>query len=148
MALAKRYSNRLGLKGWAVGGRWGVERYLYTLHRITGLGLLGYFLLHIVVTTMRAFGQEAWEQAMARVSHPIFRIGEFLVFAAFAIHAANGIRLILVELGWAVGKAEEPVYPYRTSLNVQRPLMVAVMILAAVFIILGGADFLALTHGG
>ncbi|KPL07832.1 hypothetical protein AMJ85_09325 [candidate division BRC1 bacterium SM23_51] len=141
MALSKRYPNRLGIKGWAFGGRWGIERYMYTLHRITGLGLLFYFLLHILVTATRAFGQDAWEAAMATVSNPLLRFGEFLVFAAFAIHAANGIRLVLIELGWAVGPAEEPVYPYRSSLNKQRPLMVILMIVAAVAIVLGGYDF-------
>jgi len=146
MALSKSYPNRLGIVGWLAGGRWGIERYIYTLHRVTGLGILSYFLLHIFVTSTRVFGQEAWEATMARVNHPIFKFGEFLVFVAFAIHAANGIRLVLIELGWAVGKAEEPVYPYRTSLNVQRPLLIAMMILAAAFIALGGWSFITLTH--
>jgi len=142
MALSKHYPNRLGIMGWLTGGRWGIERYVYTLHRVTGLGILFYFLLHIVVTSTRALGPEAWAAAMGRVDHPIFKIGEFLVFVAFCIHAANGIRLVVIELGWAVGPAEEPVYPYRTSLNVQRPLMVVLMILAAVGVAFGGWDFL------
>jgi len=142
MALSKNYPNRLGIMGWLTGGRWGIERYVYTLHRVTGLGILFYFLLHIFVTSTRVLGPEAWGKAMASVSHPIFKFGEFLVFVAFAIHATNGIRLVLLELGWVVGKAEEPVYPYRTSLNVQRPLLVVMMILAAVFILLGGWDFI------
>jgi len=153
MALSTQHSapryhpNRLGLIGWLAGGRWGIERYVYTLHRITGLGILSYFLLHIFVTATRALGQNWWEGAMARVDHRVFHIGEFLVFAAFAFHAANGIRLVLIELGWAVGKPEEPVYPYRTSLNVQRPLLAAMMILAAILIALGGWDFISLPHG-
>ena len=39
MLKTRGYPNRLGVKGWAVGGHWGPERYLYTLHRVTGLGL-------------------------------------------------------------------------------------------------------------
>jgi len=50
-----------------------------------------------------------------------------------------------VELGFAVGRPEEPVYPYRSSLNRQRPLAIAVMILAGLFILLGGFDLLALS---
>lgn len=146
MALSRHYPNRLGVVGWLAGGRWGLERYVYTLHRVTGLGLLAYFLMHIIVTSLRAFGQAEWEAAMASVSHPIFKIGEFLVFAAFAIHAANGIRLIMVELGWAVGPAEEPVYPYRTSLNVQRPVLIVMMVLAAALIAFGGLDFISLAQ--
>jgi succinate dehydrogenase / fumarate reductase cytochrome b subunit len=134
--------NRLGIVGWLAGGRWGFERYMYTLHRLTGLGLLAYFLLHIFVTSSRAFGENAWTSAMAQVTGPAFRVGEFLVFAAFAFHALNGIRLVLVELGFAIGKPIEPVYPYRTSVNEQRPLAIGVMILAAILTIAGGIGFL------
>lgn len=134
-------SNRLGLVGWAVGGRWGLERYLYTLHRLTGLALLAYLLLHIGVTSARAFGPEVWEQTMDLVSAPVFKVGEYLVFLAFAFHATNGIRLVLVELGVGIGRPIEPVYPYRTSLDVQRPLALGALVLAAVLAVLGGVQF-------
>lgn len=146
MPESKTYPNRLGLKGWLGGGRWGIERYLFTLHRITGLGLLLYFLLHIVLTSARVFGPDLWKKAMDLVGGGIFQIGEFLVFAAFAIHAANGIRLVLIELGILTGRAEEPVYPYRSSLNVQRPFMIVMMIVAAAVIVLGGFDFFFTGH--
>jgi succinate dehydrogenase / fumarate reductase cytochrome b subunit len=134
--------NRLGVWGWLGGGRWGVERYLYSLHRVTGLGILAYFLLHIFVTASRANGKEAWQTAMAQVTGPLFTIGEYLVFVAFAFHAVNGIRLFLIELGWGVGKPIEPIYPYRTSVDVQRPLAIGAMILAAIVVVLGGLGFL------
>jgi len=134
--------NRLGLAGWLAGGRWGFERYLYILHRLTGLGLLAYFVLHIGVTASRALGEQAWASTMGRVSGPFFRVGEFLVFAAFAFHALNGVRLALVELGFAIGKPIEPVYPYRTSVDEQRPLAIGVMVLAAILAIVGGFGFL------
>ncbi len=140
----KRFRHRLGIIGWAFGARWGIERYVYTLHRITGLGILAYFLMHIVVTSSIALGRATWEWWMNLFSAAPFKVGEFLVLAAFAFHGLNGLRLILVELGWAVGKPEEPVYPYRTSLNVQRPLLVLLMLAAAAVILLGGYDFLLL----
>jgi succinate dehydrogenase / fumarate reductase, cytochrome b subunit len=135
------HPNRLGLFGWLGGGRWGFERYLYTLHRLTGLGLLFYFLLHIVVTSSRASGRAAWERAMGSVTGPLFTAGEFMVFAAFAFHAVNGIRLGMIELGFAVGKPEEPVYPYRTSVHHQRPLAIVAMLLAGVVLVWGGLEF-------
>ncbi len=138
----KGHPNRLGVWGWLGGGRWGFERYLYTLHRVTGLGLLVYFLLHILVTSSRAFGEGAWTTWMGRVSGGVFVIGEFLVFAAFAFHSANGVRLALIELGFAIGKPIEPIYPYRTSVHEQRPLAVAVMVLAAIALAAGGYNFL------
>ena len=142
----KKYPNKLGIIGWLGGGRWGIERYLYTLHRITGLGILLYFCLHIFVTSSRLFGMNAWEKWMGFFKSPIFKMGELLVFVGFAFHALNGIRLILIEFGFAVGKAEEPVYPYKSSLNTQRPLMVIVMVVAAVLIVAGGYQFLGFVH--
>jgi succinate dehydrogenase / fumarate reductase, cytochrome b subunit len=136
--------NRLGIAGWLGGGRWGFERYLYTLHRVTGLGLLLYFIAHIVVTSRRAFGPEIWRQTMASVSGPVFSLAEYLVFAAFALHGLNGIRLILVELGFAVGKPIEPVYPYKTSVGFQRPLAIGAMLLGAIIMAAGGLDFYVL----
>jgi succinate dehydrogenase / fumarate reductase cytochrome b subunit len=143
MAEMKRHDNRLGIWGWLGGGRWGIERYAYILHRLTGLGILSYFLMHVVVTSLRAKGIYLWAGEGALLEKPVFRIGEFLVFAAFAYHAFNGVRLVLVELGFAVGKPIEPIYPYKTSLGVQRPLLIAMMVLALVFLIAGGWNFLA-----
>ncbi len=140
----KRHDNRLGVWGWLGGGRWGAERYAYILHRLTGLGILMYFLMHVVVTSLRATGVYLWVEG-GFLHQPIFKFGEFLVFAAFGYHACNGIRLILVELGFAVGKPIEPVYPYKTSVDVQRPLLVVMMILTVVFLAAGGYSFLGLT---
>jgi succinate dehydrogenase cytochrome b subunit len=137
------YPNRLGVRGWLGGGRWGMERYLYTLHRVTGLGLLFYFLLHIFVTAFRALGEAPWARVMGSVSGGVFKLGEYLVFAAFGFHAVNGIRLVLVELGFGVGKPIEPVYPYRTSVDAQRALAIGALVLGAVLAVLGALDLLA-----
>jgi succinate dehydrogenase / fumarate reductase, cytochrome b subunit len=138
----KQFDNRIGVWGWFGGGRWGIERYAYILHRLTGLAILFYLLMHICVTSLRAKGIYLWTGS-GFFHQPIFKFGEYLVFAAFVIHAFNGLRLVLVELGFAVGRPIEPIYPYKTSLNVQRPLLICMMILAAIFLALGGYSPLA-----
>lgn len=145
MADGKRYPNKLGITGWAFKGRWGVDRYLYTLHRITGLGLLIYFLLHVFVTSSRVFGQDSWHEWMGFFAESWIGYGEYLIFLAFAFHACNGIRLVVLELLGGVGKPIEPIYPYKTSLDVQRPLMVIMMLLAFLLIIVGSYDFFIYT---
>lgn len=140
MAEFHRHDNRLGVWGWLGGGRWGVERYAYILHRLTGLAILLYLLMHTLVTTLRVQGVYIWTEG-GFLHQPIFRLGEFCVVAAFAFHAFNGIRLVLVELGFAVGKPIEPIYPYKTSVGVQRPLLVAVMALAFFFLLVGAYNF-------
>lgn len=141
MLKSKGHPNRLGVRGWVAGGQWGLERYLYSLHRATGLGLLFYFLLHVVLTSARALGPESWVKAMAAVGGPVFHVGEFLVYAAFAFHAVNGVRLVLIELGLAVGKPIEPTYPYRTSVHFQRPLALGALAVILLLVVLGGLDF-------
>ena len=48
------------------------------------------------------------------------------------------------ELGLGIGRPIEPVYPYRTSVDVQRPLALGVVVLAGLLVIAGGADFFLL----
>ena len=139
--MQNRLNNNAGLLGWLGGGSYGAERYAYALHRLTGLGILAYFLLHIFVTGARLGGSDRWDSTMAYFSTPFFKIGEFLVFLAFAYHAINGIRLVFIELGYMIGKPHLPSYPYGYSTLRQRPFFVAVMVLAAVLMIIGGADF-------
>ena len=148
MSEPKKYPNKLGVKGWAVGGRWGFERFLYTLHRISGLAILFYFVLHIFVTSTRVLPDngETWNALMAFLTQPGVNVGEFLVFLAFAFHACNGVRLIFIELFGAVGKPIEPIYPYKTSLHATRPLMIVLMIIALIFIAAGTYDFIVLGH--
>lgn len=141
---SRAHPNRLGILGWVGGRRSGFERYLYTLHRISGLGLLAYFVMHIFVTSARVLGPDSWQQTMATFSGPVFEIGEYLVFAAFAFHAVNGIRLAIIELGFAIGRPIEPVYPYATSVGRQRRLARAVLMIAVVIALWGGLDFFVL----
>ena len=139
--MQNRVKNDLGLMGWLSGGRYGLDRYAYTLHRITGLGILAYFLMHIFVTGSRLGGPQQWDRTMALFGQPLFKVGEFLVFLAFAFHAVNGIRLVVVELGYLLGKPGLPAYPYSYSTMRQKPLLVIAMVLAAVLMIIGGVDF-------
>ena len=137
----KSYPNRLGLKGWVYGGRYGFERYLYLGHRLSGLGLIAYMVLHIVETANRMRGEEAWAGLMALFASPPFKVIEYLLFAAAVFHAMNGIRLLLTELGFFLGKPKEPVYPYSTSVMRHRPLTYIIMALAGLIMLLGGSSF-------
>jgi succinate dehydrogenase / fumarate reductase cytochrome b subunit len=136
----KAYPNRLGLKGWVYAGRYSFERYLYLGHRVSGLGLIAYMVLHIVETANRMRGEEAWAGLMALFASPPFRVIEYLLFAMAVFHAMNGTRLLLVELGFFLGKPQEPVYPYKSSVMKHRPLTYVIMLLAGLLMVLGGSS--------
>ena len=136
--------NYLGAGGWVWAGKYTLERYLYLLHRITGLGLILFVIVHLVMTTIfRIQGQDVWEAIMTLLHNPWFKIGEYLVVVAVIYHALNGLRLVLQQLGFALGKPTPPIYPYKDSLRKKRPWTIAmiavVTILAAVFLF----DFLS-----
>jgi succinate dehydrogenase / fumarate reductase cytochrome b subunit len=136
------YTHGSGIFAWLAGGRRGFEAYLYILHRISGLALLLFLVAHVFVTSSRLLGEEVWEKVMATTHHPLMAFFEYLVFAAFVFHGLNGLRLVLVELGFAVGKPDRPVYPYKSSLDSQRTLMVVLMIITGLLIALGGFELL------
>ena len=131
--------NYLGISGWAWGGKYKLERYLYLLHRVTGLGLILFVIIHLIMTTVfRIQGQDIWEATIATLDNPWFKFGEYLVVVAFIYHALNGLRLVIQELGFCLGKPAPLIYPFKDSLRKKRPwtyvMIAVVVILAAVFL--------------
>ena len=146
MKQAQTRENRLGAGAWIWCGRYQLERYLYMLHRVTGLGLILFGIMNLtVITFFRIQGQGAWEAAMLLLNNPWFKIGGYLVAVAFVFHALNGLRLILQQLGIALGRPSRPVYPFKDTARKNRSwtvgLLAAIIILALLFLydlVLGG----------
>ena len=146
----KFYKNKWplhGLWGWIGNTKYNLERYAYTLHRITGILLTAYVIMHIFVSNTRIGGLAVWESYMLALQNPAAHIGEFIVIIALAYHGFNGIRLIIGELGFSIGKPKRPIYPYKPSSIGRRPraLFWALMIIAAVIVILGGLELFIYT---
>jgi succinate dehydrogenase / fumarate reductase cytochrome b subunit len=72
------------------------------LNRITGLGLVLYLAMHMVVLFQLTRGAEAYDSFIVLMKNPIFIIGELLVIAAGIMHGINGIRIGLTSFGIAV----------------------------------------------
>ena len=129
--------NLTGTIGLLTNLRYNLERYFYILHRITGVGLVAYLILHIFVTGTRLYGEEAYEFTHTITANPIADIGLFIVMAGLIFHGVNGIRLIINELGLLLGKPKRPEYPYRKILNTSKPRgLLVIMILLGVLLLL------------
>ena len=76
--------------------------WLYIFHRVTGVGLFGYLLLHIISTALILLGPEIYEGAEAIYKNFYFRVAEIGLMAAVLGHAINGLRIIAVDL-WTKG---------------------------------------------
>lgn len=69
----------------------------WALHRVSGIAILIFLLIHIIETMMIGFGPEAYNRAISIYKAPWFKPLEFLLVAAVVYHAGNGILIMIVD---------------------------------------------------
>jgi len=116
--------NRRGVVAWLTPFRYNLERWAYTLQRLTGVVVALYFVVHIVETgnvvggpmiwlsADRQRAAEAWTTTVNFLSNPFFDAGLVVIGWMVVYHTINGIRLTLAELGYGVGRPAWPHFPY------------------------------------
>ena len=77
--------------------RGGPGHWSWILHRVTGVGVFLFLLVHIVDTALIGWGPDLYNKAMALYRHPVFRVGEVLLAGAVLYHALNGVRIIIID---------------------------------------------------
>ncbi len=104
--------NKEGIKGMANPSRYGIERVAYWLMRLSGLGLLAYFVAHIYETSNILRGTAGWDEVIAITQTTEGHVILALVIGMSVFHTVNGIRVMLGHGGVGVGKPGRPDYPY------------------------------------
>ncbi len=104
--------HREGIKGMANPSRYGIERVAYLLMRLSGLGLLAYFVAHIYETSNILRGQVGWGEFLELTQTTEGHVILAIVIAMSVFHTVNGIRVMLGHGGVGVGKPARPDYPY------------------------------------
>jgi succinate dehydrogenase cytochrome b subunit len=94
----------------------------WILHRVTGVGVFLFLMVHIVDTAFIGWGPELYNKAMAFYRLPFFRVGEVVLAGMVLYHALNGIRIIIIDF-----------WPQATV--VHRKLVYAVAVVFAVIFI-------------
>ena len=80
--------------------RGGVGQLSYILHRVTGLGILLFLVIHVVDTSTVFFFPALYADAIAIYRSVPFMIGEiFLVFSVI-YHGVNGARIAIFDLAF------------------------------------------------
>lgn len=74
----------------------------WVLHRITGVGIFFFLLVHILDTALLRLSPEAYNAVIGTYQTPIMGIGEVGLVGAIGFHALNGLRIILIDF-WSVG---------------------------------------------
>ena len=75
----------------------------FVLNRLTGLGLVAYLYLHLIVLSTLLRGPEAWDGLVALFRRPVFLAFDLLLVAGLA-HGLNGLRVALVGSGLLVDR--------------------------------------------
>ncbi len=94
MALSSRLSHRSQM--WDATGMWA-----WILHRITGLGLVFYILLHTILMGVSLLsGKEGFDATLSvLMGNPVFELLDALLLGAVLYHGFNGIRILLFDVG-------------------------------------------------
>ncbi|WP_426181708.1 succinate dehydrogenase, cytochrome b556 subunit [Microbacterium sp. TWP3-1-2b2] len=74
----------------------------WVLHRITGVAIFFFLLVHVLDTALIRVSPEAYNAVIGTYKNPIMALGEVVLVAAIVFHAINGLRIILIDF-WSKG---------------------------------------------
>lgn len=77
--------------------RGAIGQWSWVLHRLSGLGVVLFLVLHVIDTSWAVFYPEMYVEAIFVYQTPLFTIGEFILVAAVVYHALNGLRIIAMD---------------------------------------------------
>lgn len=74
----------------------------WVLHRITGVAIFFFLLVHILDTALIRVSPEAYNAVIGTYKEWYMTLGEVVLVGAIAFHAFNGLRIILIDF-WSKG---------------------------------------------
>jgi succinate dehydrogenase / fumarate reductase cytochrome b subunit len=74
----------------------------WLLHRLSGLALSGYLLLHLYDLRAAQYGTRAFDEVLADFQTPFWKVMDLLLLLAVLFHGLNGIRLLLFDAGMGI----------------------------------------------
>jgi len=74
----------------------------WVIHRITGVVIFFFLLVHVLDTSLVRVSPEAYDAVLGTYKNPLMAVGETGLVAAIVFHAFNGLRIILVDF-WKGG---------------------------------------------
>ena len=79
-----------------------VGMWSWVLHRITGVAIFFFLLVHVLDTALVRVSPEAYNVVIESYKTPIVGIAELGLVGAILFHGLNGLRVILVDF-WSKG---------------------------------------------
>jgi len=72
-------------------------QWAWMLHRLTGLGVLLFLLIHIADIALIGWGPKVFDSLLVIYRAPVFRVSEVLLAGAVLYHALNGVRITIID---------------------------------------------------
>ncbi|MFN2136984.1 MAG: succinate dehydrogenase, cytochrome b556 subunit [Candidatus Promineifilaceae bacterium] len=72
-------------------------QYSWIAHRLSGLAILSFLVIHVWDTANAYFAPHLYAWSLALFKNPLFALGEIGVMAAVLYHAMNGLRITLLD---------------------------------------------------
>ena len=79
-----------------------VGMWSWVLHRITGVAIFFFLLVHVLDTALVRLSPEAYNAVINTYKTPLIGVAELGLVAAILYHALNGLRVILIDF-WRKG---------------------------------------------
>jgi succinate dehydrogenase / fumarate reductase cytochrome b subunit len=79
-----------------------VGMWSWVLHRITGVAIFFFLLVHILDTALVRVSPEAYNVVISTYQTPLIGVAELGLVAAILYHGLNGIRVALIDF-WSKG---------------------------------------------
>ena len=73
-------------------------QWAWLLHRLSGLAILAYLMIHIVSIGSMIFGEEVYMTIHEIYDLAIFRLGLIAVTGGVLYHSLNGLRVIVMDM--------------------------------------------------
>ena len=67
------------------------------LHRITGVGVFLFLVMHIFHIWLAGFSPTTFDNLITVFTHPVFRVLNIFLFFSVLFHAINGLRVVLLD---------------------------------------------------
>jgi succinate dehydrogenase / fumarate reductase cytochrome b subunit len=134
VSASPRKVRRRGIASWVdVRGR-RLGGWAFALNRATGLGVLLYLYIHLVILSLLAGGPSSWDAFVSIAASPIFLFLDVVLLFGLLAHGLNGIRVMLVGLGIVVDR--------------QKALFVSFFVIGFIVFLIGAVRIFGETGGG
>jgi len=110
-----------------------LHRWAYYAHRISGLAIFAFLALHLVDVGLVAISPSLYDEVHSLYGTPPMRVFEVALLAGILFHAANGLRLLAMDLVDVGSRTSERLLWLAIAVTVILTIPAGVIILAPVF---------------